>query len=100
MNINVSVSSGENFNEVEENVFFDITFTITTGFTYAANSNVYYSALLTDSNSATREVTFSVSHDTQGAIADGAVITFTFENTTNLVPTITPSDGRIFYVAV
>ncbi len=102
MAINVTVANAENFDTSEENVFFDITFTNTNAFSYAANSTIYYYAFLTDSTSGTaltREVTFAVDETASGTIAAGTPITFTFENTTNLVPAITPSDGRIFFVA-
>ena len=102
MAINVTVANAENFNTSEDNVFFDITFTNTNAFSYHANSTIYYYAFLTDSTSGTaltREVTFAVSETTEGTIAANTSKTFTFENTTNLVPDITPTNGRIFFVA-
>ncbi|MFA9464302.1 MAG: hypothetical protein ACERKN_08390 [Velocimicrobium sp.] len=83
-------------------MFFDIIFTNTNAFSYAANSTIYYYAYLTDSTAGTpltREVTFAVDEVAEGTVAADTPVTFTFENTTNLVPTVTPSDGRIFYVA-
>lgn len=100
MAINVSVTSAEALDPVDQNKFFDITFTNTNSFDYAANSKIYYYALLTDSTSGTpltREVTFTVSKTTEGSIAANTAEVFTFENTTNLVPTINPSNGRICY---
>ncbi len=102
MAIGVTVTTAENFDTSEDNVFFDITFTNTNAFSYAANSNIYYYAYLTDSTPTTpktREVTFSVSKTTAGTIDANSTQTFTFENTTTLVPDITATDGRIFYVA-
>ncbi|WP_304341227.1 hypothetical protein [Metaclostridioides mangenotii] len=102
MAINVTVTSAEPLDLSNPNAFLDITFTNTNAFDYAENSNIYYSALLTDSTpgtALTREVTFVVSQTAEGTIAANTTKTFTFENTTNLVPTITGSDGRIIYVA-
>jgi hypothetical protein len=101
MAINVTVTNAEPLNLSMPNAFLDITFTNTNAFDYAGNSNIYYSALLTDSTpgtALTREVTFVVSQTTGGTIAANTSQTFTFENTTNLVPTITGSDGRIIYL--
>jgi len=102
MAINVTVTSAEPLDLSNPNAYLDITFTNTNAFDYAENSNIYYSALLTDSTpgtALTREVTFVVSQTAEGTIAANTTKTFTFENTTNLVPTITGSDGRIIYVA-
>ncbi len=102
MAINVTVTNAEALDNSTPNAVLDISFTNTNAFSYAANSNIYYYALLTDSTSGTpltREVTFSVSEVTQGTVAANTTKTFTFENTTNLVPTITGTSGRICYVA-
>jgi hypothetical protein len=102
MAIEVTVATAEALDSSEENSFFDITFTNTNAFSYAANSNVYFYALLTDSTSGTpltREVTFVISETTEGTIAADTENTFTFENSTNLVPAITASNARICYVA-
>ena len=101
MAINVTVTP-KGLDAITENEFFDVTFTNNAAFSYAANSNVYFYALLTDATSGTaltREVTFTVHYDTEGTIAINTTTTFTFENTTNLVPTITGSNGRVCYVA-
>jgi len=99
--INVTVAEAEPFNTLSENSFLDITFTNTAEFTYAAG-NIYYSALLTDSSEPAnmQEVTFKVTEAEGGTIASGTPKTFTIENTENLVPTITGSNGRILYNAV
>lgn len=102
MAINVTVTSAETMDPSNPNAYFDVTFTNTNEFSHAANSNIYYHALLTDSTSGTpltRQVTFTVSKTTQGTIAANTPQTFTLENTTNLVPTITGSEGRILYLA-
>lgn len=102
MAIAVTVTTNETLSEVLEDAVLDITFTNEEAFTYAANSTVYYLALLTDSTPVTpitRQVTFSVFHATGGTVAADQTQSFTFENTTNLVGTITGSDGRICYMA-
>ncbi|WP_304508065.1 hypothetical protein [Anaerotignum sp.] len=102
MAIAVTVTTNETLSEVQDNAVLDVTFTNSEAFTYAAESTVYYLALLTDSTPVTpltREVTFSVYHATSGTIAADQTQTFTFENSTSLVPTITGSDGRICYMA-
>lgn len=98
MAINVTVTDAQPFNETTENSFLDITFTNTNAFTYAAG-NVYYYALLTDSSdpALTQEVTFKVTHATGGTVDAETPETFTIENTQDLVPIITGSDGRILY---
>lgn len=100
MAINVTVAEGTTLDTSTENQVLSITFSSTAAITYAANSNVYYSALLTDStpeNAITRPVMFSVPYTTAGTITAGATKSFNFENTTNLVPTITASEGAIYY---
>lgn len=102
MAIAVTVATNETLSTVEENSFLDITFTNTEAFSYAANSNVYYYALLTDSTSGTpltQEVTFVINYTAAGDVPADTEQTFSFENTLNLVPTITGSDGRILYTA-
>lgn len=49
MAINVTVAEGTTLDTSTENQVLSITFSSTAAITYAANSNVYYSALLTDS---------------------------------------------------
>ncbi|KXL52192.1 hypothetical protein CLNEO_23570 [Anaerotignum neopropionicum] len=102
MAIAVTVTTNETLSEVQDNAVLDITFTNLEAFTYAAESTVYYLALLTDSTPVTpltREVTFSVYHETGGTVDADETQSFTFENTTNLIPEITGSDGRICYMA-
>lgn len=102
MAINVTITSAEPLSADTPNAFIDITFTNTNAFDYAANSNIHYYALLTDSTPGsplTRAITFTLSHTTAGTVAANTPQTFTFENTTNLLPSITGSDGRICYVA-
>lgn len=102
MAINVTVANAESLSADTPHAFLDITFTNTNSFDYAANSNIYYYALLTDSTPGsplTREVTFTLAQTAGGTIAANTPQTFTFENTTNLLPVITGSDGRICYVA-
>ena len=101
MAIPVTVATNEALSTSEEAAFLDVTFTNSEAFSYAANSNVYYSALLTDSTSGTpltQEVTFVINHTTAGNVAADTEQTFSFENLMNLVPEITGSDGRILYV--
>lgn len=102
MAILVNVTAAEALDLSTDNVLLDITFTNTESFTYKADSNIYYYAKLTDSTATpkTREVTFTVHEDTGGTIEALASKTFTIDNTTNLVPTIAASDGRICYYAV
>lgn len=99
MAINVTVTTAQALDANTPDAFFDITFTNTNEFDYAANSNIYFYALLTDSTSATTTVTFTLPQTTAGTIAANTATTFTFENTTNLIPTVTGSNGRILYVA-
>lgn len=102
MAIAVTVTTNETLSEVQDNAVLDITFTNSVAFTYAAQSTVYYLALLTDSTPGTpltREVTFSVYHETAGTVDADQTQSFTFENSTSLVPTITGSNGRICYTA-
>ncbi|PHV72328.1 hypothetical protein CS063_02300 [Sporanaerobium hydrogeniformans] len=99
MAINVTVTDAQALDANTPNTFFDITFTNTNEFDYAENSNIYFYALLTDSTSATTTVTFTLPKTTAGTIAANTSTSFTFENTANLVPTVTASQGRILYVA-
>ena len=102
MEITVTPTAAESFDLSSENRFYDITFTNSNSFDYAANSNIYYYALLTDSTPTTpltRAVTFTMSETTEGTIAADTAQTFTFENTTDLVAPVTASNGRICYVA-
>lgn len=99
MAINVTVTTAQVLDANTPDAFFDITFTNTNAFDYAANSSIYFYALLTDSTSATTTVTFTLPQTTAGTIAANTETTFTFENTANLVPTVVGSDGRILYVA-
>ena len=99
MAINVTVTTAETLDANTPDAFFDITFTNTDAFTYAANSSIYFYALLTDSTSATEPVTFTLPKTTAGTIAANTATTFTFENTASLVPTVTGNNGRILYVA-
>ena len=101
MEVNVSVTEAKALDNLSPNSFLDITFTNEQSFTYAAG-NVYYYALLTDSSDPeqTQEVTFIVNHTEGGTIAAETSKTFTIENTQNLVPTISASNGRILYNAV
>ncbi|MDD3413457.1 MAG: hypothetical protein PHY47_05600 [Lachnospiraceae bacterium] len=102
MAITVTVANAERLTPSTPNSFLDITFTNTNAFSYAANSKIYYYALLTDATSGaalTREVTFVVSKSSAGDIDAGDSEPFIFENTTNLVSPITASNGRICYVA-
>lgn len=99
MAINVTVTTAEVLSANSPDSFLDITFTNTNAFDYAANSNIYFYALLTDSQSATTTVTFILPQTTAGTMAADTETTFTFENTTNLEPTIVGSDARILYVA-
>ncbi|GKX27659.1 hypothetical protein SH1V18_01390 [Vallitalea longa] len=101
MAIEVTVANAETLDASTQGAFLDITFTNTNAFDYAANSNVYYYALLTDSTAGTpltREVTFIINQVAQGTVAADTEEIFTFENTTDLVEPITGSDGRICYV--
>jgi len=102
MEITVTPTAAESFDLSTDNAFYDITFTNTNIINYAANSNVYYYALLTDSTGGTpltREVTFTLAETTQGSIPADTAQLFTFENTTSLVAPVTASNGRICYVA-
>lgn len=101
MAINVTVTNAEALSADTPNAFLDVTFTNTNPFDYAANSNIYYYALLTDSTPGTpltREITFTFPKTASGTVAANTPQTFTFENSTNLLPLITGSDGRICYV--
>ena len=103
MAINVTVATADQLSQSENDSFLEITFTNTNAFTYAANSTIYYYALLTDSTPdtpLTREVTFTVEKTTSGTIAASSTQTFYFENTTDLIPTITGSNGKICYMPV
>lgn len=101
MEANVTVAAAQAFDSLTENSFIDIIFTNTAGFTYAAG-NIYYSALLTDSSepAITQEVVFKETAAEGGTVAPGTSKTFTIENTNNLVPTVTGSEGRILYHSV
>lgn len=99
MAINVTITTAEVLSANSLDSFLDITFTNTNAFDYAANSNIYFYALLTDSQSATTTVTFILPQTTSGTMAADTETTFTFENTANLEPTIVGSDARILYVA-
>jgi hypothetical protein len=102
MEITVTPTAAESFDLSLQNAFYDITFTNSNIINYAANSKVYFYALLTDSTPVTpltREVTFALNETTQGSIAADTPQTFTFENTTSLVAPVTASAGRICYVA-
>lgn len=101
MAISVSVSQPEALTESTSNAFLDITFSNSEAYTYAANSTVYFYALLTDSTSGTPktlEVTFELPVTTSKTIDANTPQNFVFENTTNLVPTVTGSNGRICYL--
>lgn len=99
MAINVTVTSAETLDLNTPGAFLDITFTNTNAFDYAANSNIYFYAVLTDSLSVTTNVTFTVPMTTSGTIAANTPTTFTFENLAKLNATITGSDARILYIA-
>lgn len=102
MEITVTPTAAESFDLSTDNAFYDITFTNSNIINYAANSKVYFYALLTDSTGGTpktRAVTFALSETTQGSIPADTPQTFTFENTTTLVAPVTASNGRICFVA-
>ncbi|WP_143323067.1 hypothetical protein [Clostridium sp. HBUAS56010] len=102
MAINVSVTNAEAFNSSVEDAFFDISFTNDTAFNYAADTSIYYYALLTDSTEGTaktQEVTFVVPKTELGTIDASTVQSFAFENTESLVAPVTATGGRILYVA-
>lgn len=102
MAINVTVTNAENFDTDILDAYYDVNFTNTNAFSYAANSNIYYSALLTDSTPVTpltQEVTFKIAETTEGTMAADTSQPFTFENIENLVSPVTASNGRILYTA-
>ncbi|HZK43988.1 MAG TPA: hypothetical protein VFC73_06830 [Syntrophomonadaceae bacterium] len=99
MEVNVSVTAAEPFDEITQNSFLDITFTNTDSFTYVAG-NVYYYALLTDSSdpdALTQEVTFKIDYAEGGTVEANTSQSFTIENTQNLVPDVSGGNGRILY---
>lgn len=100
MEVDVTVTTAEQFNELVENGFIDITFTNTDAFTYAPG-NVYYYALLTDSSvpAIEQEVTFVINHAVGGTVLANTPQNFVIENTENLIPDVTGSNGRILYHA-
>ncbi len=98
MAIEVTVTTAEQLDELTPDAFLDITFTNTNAFDYAANSNVYFYAELTDDNALTQNVTFTLPVTSAGTMAANTDTSFSFENTTNLVAPITGSNGRILYV--
>ncbi|MFQ8599772.1 MAG: hypothetical protein ACLSAP_03730 [Oscillospiraceae bacterium] len=100
MATNVTVANATALDKSSENSLLTITFTNTNAFDYAANSTIYYYALLTDGTAdtpQTREVVFTVPQTAEGTVAAGTSKTFTMENDTNLAPAITASDGKICY---
>ena len=97
MAIQVTVTTAEQLSELTPDAFLDITFTNTNDFDYAANSNIYFYAELTDDNSATQNVTFTLPVTSAGTMAANTDTSFSFENTQSLVAPITGT-GRILYV--
>ncbi len=100
MQVNVSVTAAQQFDQISENSFLDITFTNVAAFTYGAG-NVFYYVLLTDSSepALTQEVAFKLNYAQGGTIAADTSQTFTIENIENLVPNVIGSNGRILYNA-
>ncbi len=100
MQVAVTVTTPQAFDDLAPDSFLQITFTNTTEFTYVAGNVLYY-ALLTDSSDpeVTQEVTFKINHTEGGVVAEETPQTFTIENTQDLVPTVTGSNGKIFYHA-
>lgn len=100
MAIDVTVANASPLDSSDPDALLIFTFTNTNAFSYAASSNIYYYAYLTDSTPTTpltQEVTFVVPETTEGTIGAGTPAPFELVNALNLVSPITATNGRICY---
>ena len=100
MAIDVTVANASPLDSSDPDALLIFTFTNTNEFDYAASSNIYYYAYLTDSTPTTplhQDVTFIVPKTTEGTVDVGTPAPFELLNDSNLVSPITATNGRICY---